>query len=98
MTKPKTAGAQRALRIDPFIIALVIAATCGFLIPAQGVADTAVTWLTRAAIALLFFMQGVRLERAAVIAGITHWRLQLLTLACTFVLFPILGLALHWAI
>src|SRR5690606_8919824 len=27
--------------------------------------------------------------------GMTHWRLHLTILACTFVLFPLLGLALH---
>src|SRR6185437_11815456 len=48
-----------------------------------------------AAITLLFFLQGVRLQRSAVLAGMTHWRLQLLTLACTFVLFPLVGVALR---
>jgi sodium/bile acid cotransporter 7 len=88
---------RRRIAVDPFIIALIIAAALGFLLPASGVAATSVAWLTKAAIALLFFLQGVRLQREAVIAGLTHWRLQLLTLACTFVLFPVLGFALHAA-
>jgi sodium/bile acid cotransporter 7 len=85
----------RVLRLDPFILALVAAAALGFLLPASGAAAPAVAYLTKASIALLFFLQGVRLQRAAVIAGLTHWRLQLLTLACTFALFPLLGLTLH---
>src|SRR5262245_6022887 len=80
---------------DAFIVALLIAAALGFLVPVTGSAATAVAYLTKAAIALLFFLQGVRLQREAVMAGLTHWRLQLLTLACTFVLFPILGVAPH---
>jgi solute carrier family 10 (sodium/bile acid cotransporter), member 7 len=81
--------------VDPFIIGLICAALLGFLLPASGAATPAIHWLTKAAIALLFFLQGVRLQREAVIAGLMHWRLQLLTLACTFLLFPVLGFALH---
>jgi solute carrier family 10 (sodium/bile acid cotransporter), member 7 len=82
-------------RPDPFIVALLGAAILGFLVPARGVSATALDLLKTAAITLLFFLQGVRLQRAAVIAGITQWRLQLLTLACTFLLFPLVGLALR---
>jgi sodium/bile acid cotransporter 7 len=85
----------RPLPVDPFIVALISAAALGFLLPASGAAAPIVAYVTKASIALLFLLQGVRLQRAAVIAGLTHWRLQLLTLACTFALFPILGFALH---
>jgi sodium/bile acid cotransporter 7 len=88
----------RPLPVDPFIVALISAAALGFLLPASGAAAPIVTYVTKASIALLFFLQGVRLQRAAVIAGLTHWRLQLLTLGCTFALFPILGLTLHAAV
>lgn len=88
-------NARRSLPIDPFIVALICAAVLGFVLPASGVAAPALSYLTKASIALLFFLQGVRLQRAAIIAGLTHWRLQLLTLGCTFALFPLLGLGLH---
>jgi sodium/bile acid cotransporter 7 len=86
------------IKIDPFILALVAAAVLGSVLPAQGAAVTAVSVLTQIAVALLFFLQGVRLQRAAVIAGATHWRLQLLTLFSTFIVFPLLGLLLHAAL
>ena len=95
MATQQSASTNRTFRIDPFIIALVLAAALGFILPARGVAAPAVTTLTNVAIAAMFFLQGVRLQRAAVIAGMTHWRLQLLILASTFVLFPVLGLTLH---
>ncbi|HVW69198.1 MAG TPA: bile acid:sodium symporter family protein [Steroidobacteraceae bacterium] len=95
MTTPERAGPGLASVIDPFIVGLLVCASLGLLIPARGIAASAVDVLKTAAIALLFFLQGVRLQRAAVIAGMTHWRLQLLTLVATFVLFPILGLLLH---
>src|SRR5579871_4101051 len=86
------------LPVDPFIIALVLAAGLGYFVPASGFAADIVDDVKDAAIALLFFLQGVRLERAAIVAGLTHWRLQLLTLLSTFVLFPVLGLVLHAAL
>jgi sodium/bile acid cotransporter 7 len=82
-------------RADPFIVALLVAAVLGFLVPARGVAATLVDDCKTAAITLLFFLQGVRLQRSAVLAGMTHWKLQLLTLACTFLLFPLVGVILH---
>jgi sodium/bile acid cotransporter 7 len=97
MSNKPGAPATRSFRLDPFIIALLIAAALGLLLPARGQVATAVNILKIAAIALLFFLQGVRLERAAVIHGMTHWRLQLLTLASTFILFPMLGIAVYLA-
>lgn len=41
------------------------------------------------------FLQGARLSRKAVLDGVVAWKLHLLILACTFVLFPLLGLAAH---
>ena len=98
MPNPPGAPPARTFRPDPFILALLIAAALGLLLPAQGAMATAVDVLKTAAIALLFFLQGVRLERAAVIQGMTHWRLQLLTLASTFLVFPVLGFALYFAV
>ena len=43
---------------------------------------------------LLFFLHGAKLSRESIIAGAGHWRLHLLVFSLTFVLFPILGLAL----
>lgn len=40
-------------------------------------------------------MHGAKLSRQAILAGAGHWRLHLLVFACTFVLFPLLGLALR---
>ncbi len=50
--------------------------------------------LTTIAIALLFFLHGAKLSRQAIFAGIGHWRLHLLIFCSTFILFPIIGLAL----
>ncbi|MEJ0023363.1 MAG: bile acid:sodium symporter family protein [Alphaproteobacteria bacterium] len=80
---------------DPFLFGLVFAAAIGTVLPCSGVWATFFRWLMVLAIGVMFFMQGVRLSRAAVIAGMTHWRVHLAILACTFVLYPVLGLALR---
>jgi sodium/bile acid cotransporter 7 len=46
------------------------------------------------AISALFFLQGARLSRDAVLRGIGHWRLHAAIGATTFVVFPILGMVM----
>ncbi|WP_367847245.1 bile acid:sodium symporter family protein [Rhodoferax sp. WC2427] len=79
---------------DNFTLLLIAVITLASLWPAQGAVARGFEWLTTAAIALLFFLHGAKLSRAAVVAGISHWRLHLLVLGCTFALFPVLGLLL----
>ena len=79
---------------DPFVLALLATVAVASLLPCRGVAAVGFGWLTAAAIALLFFMHGVRLPREAIVAGLSHWRLHLVILASTFVLFPVIGLVL----
>ena len=73
------------------LIAMVLLAA---VLPVRGIAATGMSWVTQAAIVLLFFLHGARLSRSAVIAGATHWRLHLLVFAITFALFPLIGLVL----
>ncbi len=84
-----------AFRPDGFTLALVAVVTVATFLPCQGTSERVFKFLAIFAIAALFFLQGARLSRAAVLGGITHWRLHLLILAATFGLFPILGLGLH---
>jgi sodium/bile acid cotransporter 7 len=51
--------------------------------------------LTKGAIALLFFLYGARLSPNEAFIGFRHWRLHLIILASTFVIFPLLGLSTH---
>ncbi|MBM7062618.1 bile acid:sodium symporter [Pseudomonas sp. UL073] len=78
---------------DNFTLTLLAVVLTATLLPVSGQAAVAFGWLTNAAIALLFFLHGAKLSRHAIIAGATHWRLHLLVFACTFILFPLLGMA-----
>src|SRR5262247_3525673 len=82
------------LRPDPFLVLLVACAALASVVPARGAFNADFGDATSIAIALLFFLHGARLSRATVIAGATHWRLHLMVFASTFVLFPLLGLAI----
>ncbi|MDM0014174.1 bile acid:sodium symporter family protein [Variovorax sp. J22P168] len=79
---------------DNFTLALVTTVVLASLWPASGVTGQFFERLTTVAIGLLFFLHGAKLSREAVLGGITHWRLHLLVFGATFVMFPLLGLAL----
>ena len=79
---------------DPFLMVLIATLVLATFLPAQGQWAVVVNWLANITIVLLFFFHGAKLARSAVLSGVTHWRMHLMILACTFVLFPILGLIL----
>ena len=81
------------LRIDPYIAAIVGMVVLATLLPARGEGAVIARYMTQAAIALLFFLHGARLSPKEALAGAWHWRLHVLVLASTFLLFPALGLA-----
>lgn len=87
--------ARSRLLPDNFTLSLVAVVTVATLLPARGQAAVALGWITNLGIGLLFFLHGAKLSREAILAGATHVRLHLLIFACTFVLFPLLGLALR---
>jgi sodium/bile acid cotransporter 7 len=78
---------------DNFTLALVGTLVLASVLPCRGAAVVAVDYLTDVAIALLFFLHGAKLSREVVIAAAGHWRLHMLVLLTTFVLFPLFGLA-----
>lgn len=84
---------QRILEFlpDGFTLAIVATVAIASVLPCHGEGAVVFQWLTTLAIAIMFFMQGARLSRDAVIAGLAQWRLHAVILVSTFVLFPILG-------
>jgi sodium/bile acid cotransporter 7 len=80
------------LHIDPYIAAIVGMAGLASVAPVHGAGAIAGHYATNAAIAVLFFLHGAKLEPHAALAGARHWRLHVVVLLSTFVLFPLLGL------
>ena len=75
---------------DTFTMLIVATVVVASIIPCYGLGAVIFGHLTTLAIAVMFFMQGARLSRAAIIAGFAHWRLHLMILSSTFIMFPIL--------
>jgi sodium/bile acid cotransporter 7 len=78
--------------IDRFSLILLATFVVATLLPCEGDVARVFDVVTIAAIAALFFLHGAKLSREAIVQGITNWRLHLLVLAITFILFPLLGL------
>jgi solute carrier family 10 (sodium/bile acid cotransporter), member 7 len=79
--------------LDPYLLLLLVTVGTAALFPARGTAADVASGASTAAIALLFFLYGARLSTREALDGLKHWRLHLTVLACTFVIFPLLGLA-----
>ncbi|MEW2306673.1 bile acid:sodium symporter family protein [Streptomyces sp. NPDC006655] len=79
--------------IDPYVLLLLGTVCLAALLPARGTAADVASGASTAAIAFLFFLYGARLSTREAVDGLRHWRLHLTVLVCTFVLFPVLGLA-----
>ncbi|MEV0440281.1 bile acid:sodium symporter family protein [Streptomyces spectabilis] len=79
--------------VDPFIAALLATVGLAALLPARDTAADVASGASTTAVALLFFLYGARLSTREALDGLRHWRLHLTVLLCTFLVFPLLGLA-----
>jgi sodium/bile acid cotransporter 7 len=82
--------------IDPYLLALLAMVGLGLVLPAHGYSRHLVDELAYAAISGLFFLYGARLAPSAIWAGMANWRLQSLIFASTYLLFPLMGLAVGY--
>ena len=94
-TPAPSATRRSILRLDPFLVLLLATVGLASVFPAVGIAATGLGLAAKCAVVLLFFLHGAKLPREAVKAGILHWRLHLLVLAFSFVVFPLFGLGLR---
>lgn len=79
-----------------FILSLPLAIALAWLVPEAGATGG---WLrsevtTKLGVALIFLFQGLTLPSSALKQGASQWRLHLLVQAFTFLLFPLIGMAL----
>lgn len=86
---------QSLKKPDSLIVLIILAVILAVIAPARG--DFAETFgqLTNVAIAFLFFLYGARLSTQEALNGLKHWRLHLTILAFTFVVYPLIGIALR---
>jgi solute carrier family 10 (sodium/bile acid cotransporter), member 7 len=88
------AGFLARLRPDWYLVLIILMAVAASIVPARGEVAGALGWVSKVAIGVVFFLHGARLSRESVIRGLVHWRLHLLILAATYMLFPLLCLGI----
>jgi solute carrier family 10 (sodium/bile acid cotransporter), member 7 len=83
-------------RPDWFLLGMGAAVALAWLFPAAGAKGGSLhpEIINKVGVSLIFFLHGLTLSFQALAAGTRKWRLHLLVQASTFVLFPVLGLAL----
>ena len=86
---------QRLKKPDPLIVLIILAVIIAIIAPARGNFADIFGQITNVAIALLFFLYGARLSTQEALNGLKHWRLHLTILAFTFVVYPLIGIALR---
>lgn len=82
----------KRIGIDTYMLMLLGTVLLGLVLPARGIAAEGLGQVTYGAVALLFFLYGAKLDPSAIKAGLLNWRLQGLTFAATYLLFPILAI------
>lgn len=84
------------VHIDGFLAAMLSAVALALLAPEVGRSDGPLHLgpVTGLGIALVFLLHGANLAPERLIAGMRNWRLHLFVQACTFVLFPVIGVIL----
>lgn len=80
--------------LDKFTLALLGTVTLAIFCPVYGLGYEITQALSKIVVGFLFFLHGAKLSRQNLWAGLAHWRLHLLIIAATFLIFPALGLAL----
>lgn len=79
-------------RLDPLIVCILAAVGLAIAFPSDALFFGIITNL---GIALLFYLYGARLSTTEALQGLKHWKLHATILAFTFVLYPIIGIALR---
>ncbi|WP_100609990.1 bile acid:sodium symporter family protein [Confluentibacter lentus] len=82
------------MKIDKFVIAIIIVIGIAYLFPQWGVVGSPVpiNTISNIGISLIFFFYGLKLSPEKLKAGLKNWKLHVLVQASTFLIFPLLVL------
>ena len=85
----------RGYTFDGFLLALVVVVAAAILLPGLGATGGAlhVDWIATYGVAVVFFLYGLTLAPEKLREGAAHWRLHLTVQLATYVLFPVVVLA-----
>jgi sodium/bile acid cotransporter 7 len=88
------AGKLKRAGLDSYFFMLIGTVALAAILPARGAAADIVSTVGFFGVALLFFIYGAKLNPAAIMGGISNWRVQSLIASCTYVAFPVIGVTL----
>lgn len=80
------------MKVDWFIVSLLAVLAAGLLVPVSGTGSDIVSWLSTAAVVVLFLLNGLRMSPADVWGGLRNWKVQGLILLTGYIAFPALVL------
>jgi solute carrier family 10 (sodium/bile acid cotransporter), member 7 len=85
------------MKIDKFVIAIIIVIGIAYFFPQWGVAESPVPLdtISSIGISLIFFFYGLKLSPEKLKAGLKNWKLHILVQVSTFLIFPLLVLVFH---
>lgn len=87
---------SKLLRIDPFLPGLVLMILLGWKVPLQGYFPSSITGeIVYFGIAGIFMLYGLKLDLSQLRRDLGHWKLHFLIQGTTFIIFPLLALALY---
>ncbi|WP_019948147.1 bile acid:sodium symporter family protein [Hymenobacter aerophilus] len=88
---------RRAGLLDWFLPALAAVVGLAYVVPELGSPASPLPWdaLNTGGVALVFFLYGLKLSLSSLRNGTRNWRLHLVVQATTFLLFPLLALAVR---
>lgn len=82
----------KRLKVDSFVIAIVISIVLAYFFPELGASESPVPLdlISSFGISLIFFFYGLSLNSEAIKNGLKNWKLHLTVQSSTFILFPLL--------
>lgn len=88
------------MKIDGFLLAIALAVAAAFAAPWLGTSHGPLHMgtVTDLGVALVFFLHGAAVSTAKMRAAVANWRLHAVIQGSTYVLFPLLGLAIWIAL
>ena len=91
-------GLKRFLRPDFLLTGIITALILGLVVP---VPERHISWLSELAdigVGMVFLVYGMRLRTSEVIEGMRNIKLQVSVLVATYVIFPLVGLAMYYTL
>ncbi|WP_262733263.1 bile acid:sodium symporter family protein [Gaetbulibacter sp. NE] len=85
------------MKIDKFVIAIIITVIAAYIYPDLGKGESAqvLNTLSSIGISLIFFFYGLKLSPEQIKLGLKNWKLHVLIQSITFVVFPLIVLAVQ---